>query len=308
MSVAKYAIWQTECAPTTGQLHVQAAVRFTDPIRMGAVKTLFPGAHLEVAIKWETLKEYCKKEDTRVAGPWEHGRDDGQGRRSDLAEVGGMVVDGKSDAEIALLHPSVFVRYHKGLAALRMATRKPQAGPRRCALFVGRTGTGKTRLVFDSVSDVYTVFDIKTPWFDGYCGESTVLFDECGPGMFCMNQLKRWTDRYPERVPVKGGCASWDAKCVILTSNTDLEDWYPNISKVDLAALKRRIRVFRFPDDRKLARAWLTRSLQVSDVVKVEDEEEISNSIPVVFDVPSESDVEDLGALVAEPVDLLDFY
>lgn len=213
----RYAVWQVEAAPSTGQLHVQGAVRFATAKRLSAVKKLFPTAHLEVAGNWDRLKEYCTKEETRVAGPWTLGKDLGSGHRSDLDCLAQGIADGRSIRSIAEEAPATYVRNYKGLAALQSILHAPTAMDRRVALFVGDTATGKTRMVYDNLSEVYSVFCLRTPWFDGYTGQENVLFDECGPGMMNHNFLKRLLDRYPITVPIKGGSVAWNAKTIVLT-------------------------------------------------------------------------------------------
>lgn len=185
-----------------------------------------------------------------------------------------MVVKGRTMREIATCDPAGFAKFAKGLQVLQQVLHKPQPTERRCALFWGRTGTGKTRMVFDSWApeDIYTVFNITTPWFDGYQQETIGLLDECGPGMMDINILKRLTDRYPMAVPIKGSSAQWNANTIILTSNLPIEEWYPLAKKDDLDALKRRLAIFEFPGDKWLAEAWckgraLKRSREVIEIV-----------------------------------------
>jgi len=101
----------------------------------------------------------------------------------------------------------------------------------------------------DNFPDAYNVFDLRSPWFDGYDGQKVALLDECGEGMMHYNILKCITDRYPYRVPVKGGSAAWMAETVFLTSNSMIHEWYPKIPHIHIAALERRIQVFHIPAD-----------------------------------------------------------
>jgi len=245
-----------------------------NPTRMSAMKlAIGPTAHLEKTNQWDKAVEYCQKEETRVKGPWQFGEQKGQGHRRDLEDLTTMVVKGKTMKDIAMTDPVGFARYSKGLQVLQQTIHKPKALERRCALLWGRTGTGKTRMVFDTwkADDIYTVFNITTPWFDGYQQEETVLFDECGPGMMDINMLKRLTDRYPMTVPIKGASTPWNARTIVLTSNTPIEEWYPLSKKDDMDALKRRLAIFEFPQDKWLAEAWckggaIKRSREVLDV------------------------------------------
>jgi len=265
----KYLIYQLEAAPSTGQLHLQGAVSMKAQCSMKKMKSLLGAqVHLEPCGNWKKAVAYCRKEETRVKGPWEHGKDGGQGQRSDLEALATAVKRGRTTSEIADEYPLEYMKYSKGVLALQQALLPAIAIERRCALFWGRTGTGKTRMAHDNYPNLYKVMDIKTPWFEGYEGQSTVLIDECGSDMMNINILKRLTDRYKDRVPVKGGSVAWRAEVVILTSNTPMEHWYPNAAPDDLAALKRRIRVFHFPEEKWLAEAWIKGTMEPEPVVE----------------------------------------
>lgn len=77
-------------------------------------------------------------------------------------------------------------------------------------------------------------------WFDGYAGESAVLFDDYGltnKVNWCF--LLHLTDGYEIRIPVKGSFCVWKPTTVIFTSNTHWHDWYPEV--IDKSAFERRI-------------------------------------------------------------------
>jgi len=258
----KYLVAQTEICPSTGRRHVQGAVVFSGTTRMAGIKKMMPTAHVEVAKHWEAAMKYCRKEDTRAPGtePMEYGALQ-QGLRSDLVQLTDKIKTGTPMRDIASEHPDTWVRNYKGLGALQALLFPARAIERKVALFWGVTETGKTRTVYDCLSDVYSVFDTMNCWFDGYTGQKNVLLDECGPGMFNHNFLKRLLDRYPMTVPVKGGSVAWSAETIILTSNVPLDKWYLGLSLSDYEALKRRMRIFEFPQEKELARAWLSGSL-----------------------------------------------
>lgn len=257
-----YIVIQIEMAPTSGQLHVQGAISLSQPTRLMMMKKFLPTAHWEQARDWNRLVAYCKKEESRVAGPWEWGSPpSGQGSRTDLKLASAMIQSGSTMKTIAQQMPEVIVKYHKGLLYLKSLQEQSKYKPKKVGLFYGMTGSGKTLTAHEELDDLYTVFDIKTPWFDGYQGESSVLMDECGIGMMNYNYLKRILDGYRMDVPIKGGSVAWTPDTIILTSNIPLEEWYPFIPKEDLWALERRIRKFEFPKDKQLAVAWLRGTL-----------------------------------------------
>lgn len=70
----KYGIWQQERCPTTGRLHLQCYFEFKKPMRMRAVKGALGDATAHVEPRRgtrEDAREYCRKEESRVDGPWE---------------------------------------------------------------------------------------------------------------------------------------------------------------------------------------------------------------------------------------------
>lgn len=64
--------WQTEMCPTTGKEHRQGFIRTKTQQRFGAMRKMFPGVHIEVAMNWGALINYCKKTETAVPGSQVH--------------------------------------------------------------------------------------------------------------------------------------------------------------------------------------------------------------------------------------------
>lgn len=118
----KYCVMQLEKAPSTNSLHFQGYIELNESVRITGVKSniwwLVP-AHLETRRGTrDEARDYCRKENTRVAGPWEWGEwEKSQGYRSDLASLQSMLVSGASAKDIALEMPAMFVRHHAGIRA-----------------------------------------------------------------------------------------------------------------------------------------------------------------------------------------------
>lgn len=260
----KFMVYQVERCAETGRLHVQGAVKMLATTRMSGMKKILasPTAHLSEARDWTASVNYCKKEETRVEGPWEWGSNEViQGQRSDIEKLALAVLAGRKRplSELCLEMPGPMLKYMKNVQAMRTVVSQPSAMIRKCCLLWGDTGAGKTRFIYDNFRPecVYSVFDIKTPWFDGYDGQPVVLFDECGPGMMCWDKLKRFTDRYPVQFPVKGGAANSQAEVIFLTSNNPMSVWWPIIPAADMAALERRIEVFHIPSEFDRLELWM---------------------------------------------------
>lgn len=262
----RFATWQREAAPTTGRHHWQGCLKLRRPMRLPAVKRLLGGdrAHVEIARDWEAAKKYCGKDETRVGPGGQVGEDIAQGHRSDLDGAIDRLRAGAPLRAIADEQPRTYLKYHKGFEALKMAFDKPVPIERTTIVLIGATGVGKTRFIYDNfpIDEVYNVFDIRTPWFCGYAGEKVALLDECNVGMMDVNFFKQLSDRYPIRVPVKGGSAAWKTELLFCTSNRAISEWWPNISQHDLDAVYRRVNIFYLPHDlQKLKDFMETRAL-----------------------------------------------
>lgn len=142
--------------------------------------------------------------------------------------------------------PEVVVKYYKGLqfvSTLLSKRRCPEVAP-EIVIYWGESGTGKTRLAVSENPEAYLLTKPNgngTIWFDGYDGQSTIIFDEFY-GWVQYDLLLRILDRYPLRLQIKGGFVECSATKFIFTSNKPWTDWYPNID--DKCALQRRIKEF----------------------------------------------------------------
>lgn len=243
--------YQLERGEADLRLHYQGCLRFSTAVSMLTVKRILrcDHAHLERAVNWRKTVDYCGKEETRIEGPWQAGEPGQQGKRTDLDAVGELVRDGASLKRIAEDFGKEFIKYSRGISALQTALRVPiRADDLDVICLYGDTGTGKTHTVFDIAPDVYRVFNSTVPWFDGYEGHTDMLFDEYGPGKMQINMFKEYLDKYPIRLPIKGGSVARVCKRIWITTNYLMQEWYPKASLVDLKALERRIRWFSFDD------------------------------------------------------------
>lgn len=84
--------------------------------------------------RWGTPEQaatYCKKEDTRVEGPWEWGKlADGPGQRSDLLAIAELARGGASLKSIAEAQPATFIRYHSGIKSFHALCSPPTPNTR----------------------------------------------------------------------------------------------------------------------------------------------------------------------------------
>lgn len=245
----RYAVWQLERCPQTQRPHIQGYIEFNSPLRISAVKRIVgDAAHLEQRRGTrEQAREYCQKEDSRAAGPWECGDFDTvkPGRRTDLDDVAQLICSGAKLSEIVESHPTQFIKFSKGIQALH--TMRSQAGAKHwrnlnVMVYWGEAGSGKTRKAIEEAEDDFFILDQgERVWFDGYDGEGTLIIDDFY-GWIRWGQFLRILDGHPYRCEIKGGFrwAQWTR--VVITSNCQPSDWYESVTDPrKRAALNRRI-------------------------------------------------------------------
>lgn len=204
----------------SGTPHLQGYIELRRKTRLRGVKAL-PGlsrAHLEIRRgSADEARIYCHKDGDFV----QYGViSKGPGQRKDLLQVQRKLDEGVPMVDIAQEHFGSYVRYHKSFEEYRNLRLPKLARDVEVYCLYGLPGTGKTRFVFESFPDCYITSDPTLKWFDGYMGEEVMLIDDYrgdGVGSF----LLRLLDRYPLRLPVKGGHVPMAATKVFITSNME---------------------------------------------------------------------------------------
>lgn len=244
----KWWIMGKEKAPDTGTPHLQGACVIGKQLAMTSIKKL-PGlerAHLEM-MRGSPIqsREYCTKD----GDFFEHGVLPKPGERNDLAIVAKRIMNGATMTDLANddMANTFIIKYSKGLTALRSyvaPTRDPTKPPIVVWIF-GPTGTNKTRTAFEASKR----FSGQSPWisnggltwFDGYDGQSTVIIDDYRTGDCKWNFLLRLLDRYPIRVPYKGGFTEWAPSLIFITAPYGHKEMWNYKTPEALSQLTRRI-------------------------------------------------------------------
>lgn len=100
----------------TGTPHLQGCVTWTDACRLSALKKLSPTAHWVPAKATESAFRYCVKEGSELVVQKSNQK---QGKRTDLDAVVDLVKEGESVRAIAMAHGKAFIKYNKGIKALK---------------------------------------------------------------------------------------------------------------------------------------------------------------------------------------------
>ena len=187
-------------------------------------------------------KRYNSKEDEE---PLELGEMPAQGCRTDLKDIKDAIDQGATMNQLWEDHFPTMVKYDQAIKRYKHATAVPRnsgVAP-RIEIRIGPSGCGKTRACPPPSEEVYWHNGGK--WWDGYSGQTTVVFDEFY-GQVPYNDMLRILDRHPLSVEMKGSMAQLQATKFIFTSNAHPSDWWKKMQEKgqDLLAFQRRIEEF----------------------------------------------------------------
>lgn len=192
---------------------------------MVAVKSCLQVDRLHLEQMKGTAQEasaYCKKDGQY----FEYGVLVGKGRRRDLEKIKEEIDAGANLEDLWDSNFSTMLQYRKGFEAyIDLKRSKLHREPPRVIIYFGATGTGKTRRAWEVDPGSTWVYPGKG-WFDGYQGQKVAIFDEFDGSDINFAWWKQLVDRYPVRVPVKGGFTPWYPNTIIFTSNLNPDLWW----------------------------------------------------------------------------------
>lgn len=260
-----YGVWQLEIG-ANGTPHYQGYLQLNTKVRLSVVKQYLGcnHAHLEIARGTpQQNRAYCTKEETRIGEFYEIGlfSEVGQGARSDLADLHSALKDGLGQAEYADLYFDEWCKWPNLVTNYIIAQSKDRDSsvPTRCILVYGPPGTGKSTFARVLARQLAAQEEEEAPgglarrkhavfrkqpgkWWDGYAGESTVIFDDFRGSSMCFTDFKLTIDRYPLRVEVKGSYCNLEATNFVITSNYKPGEWWSQeVTAGQEAAIFRRI-------------------------------------------------------------------
>lgn len=156
---------------------------------------------------------YCSKESTFQ----EFGEKPQQGARHDLKKIKLMIKQGKSMRDI-YEEASSYQSMRMAEIGMKLKPLQPREKP-KVEWYWGPTGSGKTREAWEQCGYEDTwVSNVNLDWVDGYDGQSNVIIDDFRASHCQFAKLLRILDRYPLKLPVKGGFVDWVPKRIIVTS------------------------------------------------------------------------------------------
>ena len=241
----------------SGTPHLQGYVLFRKKLARGGVSRKIPNAYLAPRNgTHEEARNYCIKDGDfyeRGEPPLSASQASSRGGAATAAKWMAIQAAAKrGDVDwVAEHHPKEYVLYKPRLESLYAPVTAPLDGELLHEWWVGPSGTGKSRALWDLYPNHFAKSINK--WWDGYRHETVVAIEEWSPeSSLTAQSLKRWADRYPFTGEIKGGVMQkLRPRKIIVLSNYTLEQCFPRPE--DLEPLKRRFAVLHFPDDSQRA-------------------------------------------------------
>ncbi len=232
-----YIAYQLERVTTP---HYQGYVVFDRPHRLGGARAALglSAPHLEPRLgTHDQAVAYSTKADTRIDGtnPTILGQPpSGAGSRTDLTRIAEHIAAGGSERDAAARYGNAYIRYSRGIAraiAIRRLGRRQSTTP-RVIIYYGDTGTGKSKLAYDTFPGAYwiTTGESGKTWWANYLGQNEAVWDDFR-GDIQFRVLLRMLDRYSYNVEEKGSQHPLAVTTWIFTSNHHPDDWYDYIGK-----------------------------------------------------------------------------
>lgn len=220
----------------SGTPHLQGCIIWLRNYTFKSLKKLVPKAHWEKAREIDCMNYTFKDQDYYL----EDNRR--QGQRTDLLGVADRLNTGGLQSVIDE-NPREYIKYHSGIEKLAFRKQKDRDFKPEVFWLYGKTGTGKTRYVFENEKDIwFSGRDLK--WWDGYENQEAVIFDDFRRDFCTFHELLRILDRYPYNVNVKGGFRKFNSKRIYITTCFHPQELYD--TREDIQQLIRRIDVIKY--------------------------------------------------------------
>lgn len=200
-------------------------------------------AHIEIT-RSVAAESYVCKEETRIAGTqFELGAK--QFKRNNPVDWED-VWDKAKEGDLCSIPADIRIRSYHTLKRIRKDyDQAPWRDGITCHVFWGVTGSGKSHRMYQEAGRDAYVKSPTTKWWDGYTGQLNVILDEFR-GQIAVEHLLKWLDKYPCCVEEKGGQLALRATSFWISSNKSPDEWYQELDKPTLQALKRRMRIIEF--------------------------------------------------------------
>jgi len=230
----------------SGTHHFQGFLQLKKKTRFKKLHTILRNAHIEPLRGTPTqADDYCKKDSNFIQrGQLKIQESIAQNNISKWKELLHLAQSGQMD-ELRDKYPGEYIRYQRGLSAVRVEGMKAASTDKFCLWIFGEPGTGKSRFSRDYDDNAYW----KNPnkWWDNFDNgvNKTVIIDDIDKSHKVLGyHIKRWSDRYPVLCETKGSAMYPEYNTLIITSNYSIDEiWDDDKTLAD--AIKRRFHIYK---------------------------------------------------------------
>lgn len=276
---------------SSGTPHLQGFIHFSNGKSRSAVGRLLPRAYLEK--RRGTVEQaiaYCKKDGLFTERGTIPVDADAQ-RSSAIAKANEKyrdIINHAKDGDFAWIefnHPHMWITRCNQLLSMRVRDAVILDGELQHEWWIGPTGSGKSKLVWEIYPNHYQKQLNK--WWDGYTNEEIVVIEEWSPkNEVSGSQLKIWADRYPFPGQIKGGTLQKiRPRKIIVLSNYTISQCFEQHQDRD--PLFRRFHELHFPQDALQARI---NADHINPTVEVQQSNDQSNELCVFTQPCTEPD------------------
>lgn len=234
-----YLCYASETGTKTGTPHLQGYLHCKLKISFSHLHSLLPRAHLEPAkASPQTNIQYCSKQGTLI----EFGTVPKQGQRADFSDSLSM-----TNLQIRTrwpLHADKLIHNRNKVSESLL----PGYDPEKVVIYLsGPSGSGKTLLANLLTGEDTDRISFSGQHIIGFSAENrSVLFDEFRHETVSLPIFLQLLDKYPARLSAKGSDVLFITKKLVITSQTPLDQLYPQIFTEDVTKqIKRRVDIYR---------------------------------------------------------------
>lgn len=242
----QYVVMQEEVGES-GTIHLQGYIEMKQAFFMSRMKSLFGQRyHFERRRGSQSQAiDYCKKEESSTHGfICEFGIPKRTGVGGKFGDAVKALKSGKSIADVQEEFTEQYVMYKDKLTDYALKLKGGRNWAMDIQIYVGASGTGKSYTAQQNDNIYVCAWPTGGRWWWGdYRGEHTVVMDEFRH-QIKMDVMLKMMDRYTWHLEAKGRSFQFSSKVIIITTNIDPRDWYPNLSIEKKAPLARRINEF----------------------------------------------------------------
>lgn len=227
----------------SGTDHWQFVLHFSSPRAFTALKKQFPLCHLEVAANITRAIRYCRKEDTRVSGPWTEGEPPTGSAGSAQVDLWDEWYKAASEGRMEDIPAKILIKFFGNLDKIRCknAVRVDQPDVRGIWL-TGPPGVGKSHWVRKTLSQDGYYPKPANKWWDGYANQNFVILEDLDHDTvkFMPHQLKIWADKWSFVAEAKGTAVFPVNRWLVVTSNYTMRELFASFDGALQEAIYRR--------------------------------------------------------------------